>query len=357
MTQDDAPNRTALVVGSTGLIGSALVATLREHAGWSVRGLSRHTGGSRDIVCDVLDPAATHDALRDLAHVTHVFHAAYRPSPSPAVEATENRAMLENVLNGLRHAGAHLRRVVLYQGAKVYGGHLGRPVPTPFYEDAPRHLGPNLYYAMEDLLIARSTAEGWTFTALRPDTVIGDHIGSPFNLGAVLGAFAALTRESGLTFRFPGSAKTYARTFGQLTDARWLGEASVWAATSPGAAGQAFNVVSEPFRWERVWQRLAHRLDLTVGPIQPLQLGTFAAELNSIWESIADAHKLSIRDVSTLTNWSFGDFVLGIDLDMISDTGKLRRAGFILPPPDPVESILWAFDGLAKSGHLPALHV
>ena len=68
--------------------------------------------------------------------------------------------MLRNLLDGLASAGAKLERVVLYQGAKVHGVHLG-PVPSPYYEDGDRrHNGPNFYFAYEDELRARIVAGG-----------------------------------------------------------------------------------------------------------------------------------------------------------------------------------------------------
>ena len=75
-----------------------------------------------------------------------------------AEEDERNSAMLRNLLDGLEAASAPLKRVVLYQGAKVYGVHLG-PVTTPFYEDEnPRPIGPNFYFTQERELQRRRAA-------------------------------------------------------------------------------------------------------------------------------------------------------------------------------------------------------
>ncbi|MDT8872008.1 NAD-dependent epimerase/dehydratase family protein [Komagataeibacter rhaeticus] len=121
----------ALVAGANGIIGKALLEELARAPGWEARGLSRSHG---DIRADLTDAAQTRGALEAAADCTHLFYAAYGPGGGLAGEDTRNAAMLRNLLDGLQHAGAPLRRVVLYQGAKVYGVHLG-PVSTPFYED------------------------------------------------------------------------------------------------------------------------------------------------------------------------------------------------------------------------------
>ena len=93
--------------------------------------------------------------------------------PDFAAEVSVNGPMLENLLDGLKKTGAPLKRVVLYQGAKVYGVHLG-PVLAPFYENEIRHIPPNFYYTQEDTLRRRAAAGEFDWSILRPDIVIGD---------------------------------------------------------------------------------------------------------------------------------------------------------------------------------------
>jgi hypothetical protein len=73
---------------------------------------------------------------------THVFYAALSPDSDLSVEAARNAAMLGSVLDGLEAVGAPLERVVIYQGFKIYGIHLGARVRTPARESDPaRELG------------------------------------------------------------------------------------------------------------------------------------------------------------------------------------------------------------------------
>ena len=126
-----------------------------DRNGWGVRGLSRRALKNHpSIQADLTDVEATAAALRVAADTTHVFYAALAPDSDLATEAQRNAAMLGNLLDGLEAAGAPLRRVVIDQGFKTYGIHLGAKVPTPARESDPPHMPPNLYMAQEAALRA-----------------------------------------------------------------------------------------------------------------------------------------------------------------------------------------------------------
>lgn len=119
-------SKVALVVGASGIIGHALVETLVQDGSWSVRALRRTLVPDVETLdVDLTDAIATRDALAAAGDTTHVFYAALKPDGNLGREAEINGAMLRNLLDGLKAAGAKLQRVVHYQGAKVYGVHLG----------------------------------------------------------------------------------------------------------------------------------------------------------------------------------------------------------------------------------------
>lgn len=322
----------ALVVGASGIIGSAVVEALMTDPQWRVRALRRSLHPAVAVVdCDLTDAAATRAALADADDITHVFFAAYQPDGNALLEARTNAAMLRHVLDALKSARAKLQRVVLYQGAEVYGGHLGGPAPTPFYEDASRHLAANLYFTQQDLLVERQLAVGLECSILRPDAVLGDMAGNPMNIVIIIGAYAALCREAGVALKFPGSPYTYRQVYAQLTDARWLGRASLWAATASEARNEAFNLVGEPFRWNRVWKKLAHALGIAIDEPQPMSMSTHMPDQADAWQRLAERHDLRPIPYERLVHWGFGDFAFNLQQDLLSDMGKIRRAGFTEP--------------------------
>jgi nucleoside-diphosphate-sugar epimerase len=346
-------NKVALVAGANGIIGKAVMEELTRRSEWTAYALSRRPNGwPLTISADLTDAAATRAALTAAKDTTHVFYAALSPQPSLGLEDRVNGAMLRNLLDGLDSVGAPVNRVVLYQGAKVYGVHLG-PVPSPFYEDDnPRHIGPNFYFTQEDELRARQAGGGPDWTILRPDVVIGDAIGNPMNIAMVIGAYAALCRAEGAAFRFPGPVKVYEGVFAQMTDAHALARASLWAATAEAARNQAFNYVHEPFRWQRIWAKVTNALHLQPGPPMPMNLANHMTDKAHLWEKLALEQGLSGMPYDKAVGWAFGDFVFHSAFDLVSDMGKIRRAGFA-ETVDTAEALLAAIGRLQNGKALP----
>ena len=318
----------ALVAGAGGIIGHAAAHELLRQ-GWRVRGLGRRpVEGLPSIAADLADAAAMAEALRGAADTTHLFYAALSPDPDLAAEAERNGRMLGNLLDGLEAAGAPLRRVVIYQGFKIYGIHLGAKVRTPARESDPPHMPPNIYLAQEAQLRSRAERSRWDYVALRPDVVVGDIHGNPMNIALVIGAFAELSRALGVPMRFPGTDAAHGM-LAQFTDAGLLARASAWAATSARAGGEAFNVTNgDVFRWERMWEDAARHLGLETAPPVPLLLARHMADKGPLWRGIAERHGLVEPELARLVGWGFGDFVFRTETDVISDVGKIHRFGF-----------------------------
>ena len=342
----------ALVAGAGGIIGHALTATLRE-ADWAVRGLGRHVlNGVQTLRVDLTAAEGLADSLREAADTTHLFYAALSPAPDLAEEADRNGRMLGNLLDGLEAVGAPLRRVVIYQGFKIYGIHLGAKVRTPARESDPPHMPPNLYQSQEAALRERAARAAWDFVALRPDVVVGDVYGNPMNIALVIGAYGAISRELGIPFRFPGTDRAYGQ-LAQFTDARLLARASLWAATSERAAGEAYNITNgDVFRWERMWGDAANHLGLEVATPVPLTLARHMADKGPLWRRIAEAHELVQPDLAALVGWPFGDFIFHTETDVISDVNKIHRHGFT-ERMDSTQSLTAALDSLRRQRVLP----
>ncbi len=196
--------RTILIAGATGLVGAAAV----EHFGalpeWEVVALSRRRPsvppGVRHVQVDLTDTAATRAALEPLADVTHVLFAALYEKPDLIAgwrdpeQMAVNLAMLRNLLDAIDPVALGLRHITLLQGTKAYGSHV-EPARVPAKERWPRHDHANFYWLQEDLLRERQRQAAWTFTILRPQALFGFAVGSPMNVVAAIGAYAALMRE------------------------------------------------------------------------------------------------------------------------------------------------------------------
>ena len=91
----------------------------------------------------------TDSALSSAGPFTHLFYAAYQEHQDQQKQIDVNLSMLRNFVTSGAKASANLERVLLYEGAKYYGAHLGA-FPTPAREDDPRVMPPMFYYDQED---------------------------------------------------------------------------------------------------------------------------------------------------------------------------------------------------------------
>ena len=113
---------TALVVGASGIVGSATAKLLAEQ-GWTVHGLARRPAahsGIRPVAADLQDGDATAAALRGL-NPDAVFITTWARQDSEAENIRVNAAMVRNLLDGLPKPSGP-RHVALVTGLKHYLG-------------------------------------------------------------------------------------------------------------------------------------------------------------------------------------------------------------------------------------------
>ena len=327
--------KTALVVGASGIVGSAVAALLVEQ-GWTVHGLARRPAqqaGVSPIAADLLDAAGTAAALANM-QPDAVFITTWLRQDSEDENIRVNSAMVRNLLDALPKPKSP-RHVALVTGLKHYLGPFeaygkGALPQTPFREDQGRLDVANFYYAQEDELFAAAARDSFTWSVHRPHTVIGKAVGNAMNMGTTLAVYATLCRERGRPFTFPGSQAQW-DGLTDMTDAHQLARHLLWAATTPGAANEAFNVVNgDVFRWSWMWGRIAAWFGIVPAPfdgvVRPLEQQM--ADDASLWRQIAEREGLQEPDLSRLASPWHTDADLGRPIEVVTDMGKSRRLGF-----------------------------
>ena len=327
--------KTALIVGASGIVGSA-TAELLVREGWTVHGLARSPttqDGVLPVAADLRDPDATTAALAGLSPDT-VFITTWLRQDSEAENIRVNAAMVRNLLDGLPKP-TRPRHVALVTGLKHYLGPFeaygqGALPQTPFREEQGRLDVENFYYAQEDEVFAAAARDGLSWSVHRPHTVIGKAVGNAMNMGTTLAVYATLCRETGRPFIFPGSAAQWS-SLTDMTDAGQLAAHLLWAAETEAAHDEAFNVVDgDVFRWQWMWGRIAKWFGIEAaefdGTVRPLE--EQMADDAGVWREIAERERLAEPEVARLASPWHTDADLGRPIEVVTDMSKSRRLGF-----------------------------
>lgn len=347
--------KVALVVGANGVIGSNLIAHLQTLNDWKVIGLSRkgnpESEGVQSISVDLLNAKEVQEKLADLHAVTHIFYTAYQDKPTWAELVVPNMTMLQNVVTVMEQVAPQLEHISFMQGYKVYGAHLG-PFKTPAKETDPPIMLPEFMTEQQRYIEKQQQGKSWTWSAIRPSVVGGMTLGNPLNLALVIAVYAAISKELNVPFRFPGKRGAYHHLM-EMTDAGLLAKATVWAATEPRCANQAFNINNgDLFRWNDLWPKIGAYFGLETADPVPLPLVEVMRDKEELWETLREKYGLtaSYKEVSS---WAFGDFVFSWDYDFLADGTKARRLGFG-EYADTEHTFYNIFDELKKQRIIPA---
>jgi nucleoside-diphosphate-sugar epimerase len=333
------PNK-VLVTGASGLLGVAAIEKFLS-AGWDVVGVSRrkpNLPSGREIQflsVDLRDADAARSALEPLTDVTHIAYAALHEK-SELVEGWSSRdqietndAMLRNVVEPIVRNAADFRHISILQGTKIYGVHL-HPIPIPAREQDARRDHDNFFFDHEDYVREMGAEHGFTYTALRPQLVTGATPGA-LNVLPAIGVYAAIRRENGEPFGFPGGPSFV----WEAADTDLVADVMLWAAQSPQAANEAFNITNgDVFEWRNLWPALAETLGADTGPDIPTSVAAYLAENAEVWDRIVLKYGLRSRDLREFVGEGdqHADFAFAFGAPAgpraFVSTIKLRQAGF-----------------------------
>jgi nucleoside-diphosphate-sugar epimerase len=327
--------RRALVVGSTGIAGHSVSKHLMSR-GWTTFGLSRSGApgdGVTPVKADLLNPATLRDAVQGL-RPDAVFITAWMRQPTEAQNVEVNGAIVGNILSALESQDS-VRHVSLLTGLKHYLGPfdaygLGVMAETPFHESSDRLPGENFYYEQEDLLFAAAKKQKFTWSVHRAHTMFGFATGNAMNIVLTLSVYAALCKELGQPFVFPGSEEQW-NSLTDVTDADLVAEQMVWATTDARGHNEAFNITNgDVFRWRSLWPRIADYFGLEpVGYRDQIKaLEHRMTGMDEVWERIASREGLVEPDISRLASWWHTDGDLGRAIECVTDMTKSRQHGF-----------------------------
>jgi nucleoside-diphosphate-sugar epimerase len=340
MKNTSTQKKKVLVTGASGLLGVAATEKFLS-AGWEVIGVSRRKPelpSGRNVqflAVDLRDKEATRAAFEPLTDITHIAYTAIYEKPdlvagwSSKDQIETNNAMLHNVVEPILRSASNFQHISILQGTKVYGVHL-HPIPIPARERDARKDHDNFFFDHEDYVREMSARHGFKYTALRPQLVTGPTPGA-LNVLPAIAVYAAIRHHEGEPFGFPGGPSFV----WEAADADLVADVMVWAAESPQAANEAFNITNgDVFEWRNVWPALAETLGVQIGPDMPMSVTTYIEQNANIWNQIVAKYDLRSRDLRSLVghgdqhaDFAFAHAATEGPRAFVS-TIKLRQAGF-----------------------------
>src|SRR5271170_8293155 len=295
--------RIVLVAGASGFVGSAAIERFAA-TGWQVIGLSRRVPPRKvphvEYRClDLLDGDACRGSLADLHQITHLVYAAVNETPGDLVaswtdptHAVRNGRMFENLLDALLPAADKLQHIALIHGTKAYATHLAMRPIVPLRESLPRPAHDDFYFRQEDLLWSRRRSSPWSWTVFRAPMIAGGGYGSNLNALLAIGVFASLLKAQGRDLPFPGSRDNLGVM--EMLDVELLARAIAWAAESPQAGDQIFNIANgDTYVWPDIWPIIAAEIGIPVGPAQPMSVRDAVFGRAELWCELVRRHRLA----------------------------------------------------------------
>lgn len=254
-----------------------------------------------------------------------------------------NDALLETSITAITALAPQIRSVILQTGGKAYGLLFAEHInlKPPFHESQPRVPSPwgdeIFYYSQVDILKRLSAKAGntWTFTEVRPDTIIGFVPGTnAMNVAQGLGFYLSLFQEvhgAGAECTYPGTVAGY-RSRHTDSSQDIIAQMEIFAALEPEkcGGGRAFNVADgDVVTWADVWGGICAYFDLKGAP--PTEdtdtAGTFISKHVDRWPGVVERKGLESMDLLA-HNWWFVERILQIPFDRQFDLSSAREVGF-----------------------------
>jgi hypothetical protein len=228
-----------------------------------------------------------------------------------------------------------LEHAAIVTGGRAYGSVFMGPglhdYVIPFREDFPRIAADSWYYQVEDKLAEVANKGGYTWSVMRPSTIIGYSEGSPFNFGTSLAVYGSLMKEMGRPLVFPGMMKAYNAQIDH-TSAKLLARQLIWSTKTPAAKNEAFNCVNaDRAAWSDVWMEVGKWFDMPI-ELKENGMSTDAimveAEKSGLWADMIKKYGLRDQALSSLMPKTTIDSFMMIDWDQPYSVEKIRDAGF-----------------------------
>ena len=353
--------KVALVTGGNGITGSAiteyLVSQTTKEQWRKIIVTSRSPAllplDDPRLVFIALDfTKSANDLVQDMkftcADITHAFFSSYVHRENFSDLASANCSLFENFLTALIKIAPSLQNITLQTGGKHYDLHL-KPVSTPVREEdcVPQTKSDNFYHSQQLLLASKQRQSTWSYNVIRPQAIIGVAYGpNGMNSALCFAVYFIICGHLNIELKM----LTNERNWGGAEDvsaSRLIADLSVFTATNPRCANEAFNATNgDHFLWRYMWPRLAAYFGAHVSSDQVFteeaslsaKVGSFVQETTfvdwarnkrKVWDDICDSQRMpNAKATFDSATWAYQDWVFRRTWTSTLSMNKAHRFGW-----------------------------
>ncbi|KAF2127630.1 NAD-dependent epimerase/dehydratase [Dothidotthia symphoricarpi CBS 119687] len=378
-------SKVALVTGANGLSGNAiiehLIRTPKEEfskiitTSRSPLGFSWQDWRVEFVAIDFLDPVEKIKAImkeHGCEDVTHAYFTSYVHKDDFSDLKDTNIPLFKNFVDSINEvAGKNLQRMSLQTGGKYYGIHKINPPICPCPEDLPRVQDEHqFYYEQEDYIQTQAAQNGWSWTIIRPDGIIGYAPGkSGMSIALSVALYLITCKQTGEKAKFGGNKffwncpenQSYAPSIADLT---------VWAMTQEHTKNEAFNHGNGDVV---LWKTLLHRLGVLYGveidsevsasgsevkeasysASNSFSFAGWAADKRPVWETLTEKYG-GKKEAFDWATWWFLDWAVGKAWPTMVSTNKARAYGWTRFD-DSIKAFMETIRAYENGGVLPSV--
>jgi nucleoside-diphosphate-sugar epimerase len=259
--------KVALVTGSNGITGVAMVKQLVSSPSWT-RIIAVYRSQPKEVPQDprleivILDLTKSASEIaksleaQNAIGVTHFFHYAYKHRSGLQELEDDNVPMFTNTLTAVDDTSRDtLKRVILQTGGKTYGIYF-RPAliePMPEHPVHPRVTEaaalPLFYYGQEDFMFNLAAKRNWKWNVTVPFWINGFTKGNGMSYATTVAIYFTLQKAAGLPAVFPysatdASASKYMKPQ-HMSTASHIAKFTEWVAENDSVGDEYFNIVDD----------------------------------------------------------------------------------------------------------------
>lgn len=353
--------RVAFITGGNGITGSAIaeylaLQTTKEQ--WSKiivtsRSAARLPLDDPRLVFVAIDFSKSVEELIHLmkltcSETTHAFFSSYVHKDSFEELASANCSLFENFLLSLIEVAPLLENVTLQTGGKHYNLHL-KPVQTPVREEdcLPWEGSDNFYHTQQQLLAAAQRHSKWTYNVIRPQAIIGAAYGpNGMNSALCFAVYFTICSHLDISAKMLTNERNWAGAE-DVSSSRLIADLSVFTATNPRCANEAFNATNgDHFIWRYLWVRMAAFFGARASPDERFTeeasksaiAGSFVQEMSfvewsknkrGVWDQICeDRGAPQAKSTFDSATWVYQDWVFRRTWTSTLSMNKARKFGW-----------------------------